>query len=174
MDTSYILKFSRICSLHFHAHDFDENHLDMNSKRRKIHNSGQLEKRYLKENAVPPVFHHAPKYLSHPCTTPRPTSRATSTQRIAHKAMELDQLKQCSQETNSSVVQVLRDTVGGQASPTPTCTGDAQGRSGTYPRNGSGERTASGTARSVSEPDKYGKHKMGEDKEPGQPRNGKD
>ena len=86
-------KWSRLCSLHFHPTDFVENHTDSNLKRKRIHKAGKLAKRYLKEDAVPSIFQNAPKYLSRPNVAPRPTSRATTSQRQELEALELNQLE---------------------------------------------------------------------------------
>ena len=69
---------SRMCSLHFAESDFVEQHCDSNSSRHKSFNSPQLQRRYLKKDAVPSIFSEAPSYLSSPATTPRQSAARAS------------------------------------------------------------------------------------------------
>jgi len=57
---------SRMCSLRFAEIDFVEQHCDSNQSRYRSFNSPQLQRRYMKKDAVPSIFNDAPSYLSSP------------------------------------------------------------------------------------------------------------
>jgi len=88
---------SRICSLHFRPCDFVEERTDSNAarRRRKAKQHGdKLVKRYLKDDAVPSSFPHAPEYLSTKGSGPRETVSATASSRLEQEARRLDVLEQ--------------------------------------------------------------------------------
>jgi len=88
-------KNSRLCSLHFAESDFVEQHCDSNATRRASFDSPQLQRRYLKKDAVPSIFPAAPSYLSSPATTLRQSAtRASSSGRRLQDATRLASLEE--------------------------------------------------------------------------------
>jgi len=88
-------KHSRMCSLHFTASDFVNQHQDSNPRRRKKFVNQLLTYRYLKKHAVPSIFNNAPSYLSTATTMsqPRPSaSAATASGRRLKEAEDLELL----------------------------------------------------------------------------------
>ena len=91
-------KHSKLCSLHFKASDFVEGRQDSNKsrKQKKTGRSGtKLAQRYLKSEAVPSIFQHAPTYLSSSnYAEPRQTVNATSARRMQNEANRLHNLEE--------------------------------------------------------------------------------
>jgi len=77
---------SRMCSLHFAESDFVEQHCDSNQSRYRSFNSPQLQRRYLKKDAVPSIFNDAPSYLSSP-------SRHLASRLLEHQRVVADYKK---------------------------------------------------------------------------------
>jgi len=86
-------KYSRLCSLHFQPSDFIHVRSDTNHRRLKTL-SENLQRGYLKQDAVPSIFPNAPEYLSTPGRTPRTTRKATSGSRREDEARKLDELEE--------------------------------------------------------------------------------
>lgn len=82
-------KHSRVCSLHFLPSDFVEKRQDSNVTRKKHQRKAELHKRYLKEDAIPSIFHNVPSYLSENSVKRRTTTKATASSRREHEEIEL-------------------------------------------------------------------------------------
>ena len=70
-------KHSRLCSLHFYPSDFLDGRTDSNKSRDKQKSDKPLQRRNLKQGAVPSIFNSAPAYLSRPADIPAVTACIT-------------------------------------------------------------------------------------------------
>ena len=84
-------KHSRLCSLHFHPSDFVDMHKDTNKRRDRVRADKKLQRRYLKDDAVPSIFPNAPEYLSKAGSSRRATVKATSAKRHQQEMAAMQQ-----------------------------------------------------------------------------------
>lgn len=83
---------SKLCSIHFNESDFINDSRDSNNRRKRSRTISSLQRRYLKQSAIPTIFPNAPKYLSS-VKTERPTSTSTSAARLKSVNDRLENLE---------------------------------------------------------------------------------
>lgn len=90
---------TRVCSLHFLPSDFKESSSDRNTSRRMKKDSSVINRRILKESAIPSIFHGQPKYLSRALPHQR-TGNSSTEARQRKSAERIDELERSMKESD--------------------------------------------------------------------------
>ena len=105
-DNFVVSKNSRVCSVHFLPTDFKPSSTDTNATRNNRRTSSSLDKKILKETAVPSVFPGQPKYL----TISKPPVRSEASTSTARRANQEEHLQSLEDEMfRNDVVNDLND-----------------------------------------------------------------
>jgi len=75
----------------FTPSDFVDMHKDTNKRRDRVRADKKLQRRYLKDDAVPSIFPNAPEYLSKAGSSRRATVKATSAKRHQQEVAAMQQ-----------------------------------------------------------------------------------